>query len=113
MKDKVKITFVVPQNLQGELKEKMASDGYVGKSKSKWISEAIQKLLKLQCYPELVKLNDVMHGFEKLESIVIPSSLKTQLEDAVIGVRRVYPELEGVQSRIVRTAILQRLLALG
>ncbi len=51
-----------------------------------------------------------MKGFEKLESIVLGSTIKPKLDEAIINVRRKYPSIEGVQSRIVRTAIVQRLL---
>jgi len=83
------------------------------KGKSRWISEAIERLLTTESFPDLVKINDVMRGFEKLESIVIDRELKSKLEGAVIETRMKYPGIEGVQSRIVRTAIVQRLLRLN
>jgi hypothetical protein len=51
-----------------------------------------------------------MKGFEKLESVVITKNLKKYVDDAVIEIRKKYPAMEGVQSGIVRTAIVQRLL---
>lgn len=110
MTDKVKITFVLPTTLQGDLKQQVIKDGYDMKGKSRWVSEAIESLLITQSFPDLVKINDAMKGFEKLESIVISRELKKQLDAAIINVRKVYPEIDGVQSRIVRTAIVQRLL---
>lgn len=108
---KVKISFVLPQGMQQELKETMVREGYDLKGKSRWISEAIGNLLTLQTYADLVKINDEMSGFEKMESVVIGRDLKQQLDDAVIEVRKKYPAIEGVQSRILRTAIMQRLLS--
>jgi hypothetical protein len=110
MSDKVKITFVLPTMLQNELKERLVQDKYDMKSKSRWVSEAINGLLRTRSFPDLVKLSDEMNRFEKLESVVITRDLKKQLDNAVIDVRKKYPALEGVQSRIVRTAIVQRLL---
>jgi len=110
MSEKVKISFVLPKNLQCELREKVIRDGYDMKGKSRWVAEAIDNLLETESFPDLVKLNDEMKGFEKLESVVVSKELKKQLDDSVINVRRVYPAIEGVQSRIVRTAIMQRLL---
>lgn len=107
---KVKISFVLPQAMQQELKETMIREGYDLKGKSRWVSEAIDSLLELQTYADLVKINDEMSGFEKLESVVIGRDLKQQLDNAVIVVRKQYPAIEGVQSRILRTAIMQRLL---
>jgi len=110
MSDKVKITFVLPIVLQAELKQKVIQDGYDLKGKSRWVAEAIQTLLVIQSFPDLVKINDAMKGFEKLESVVVSKELKKQLDAAVINVRKIYPEIDGVQSRILRTAIVQRLL---
>lgn len=107
---KIKITFVLPMTLQQELKETIIRDGYDLKSKSRWVSEAIKTIIENTNLPDLVKINDEMKGFEKLESVVISKELKTQLNEAIINVRKVYPGIEGVQSRILRTAIVQRLL---
>jgi hypothetical protein len=85
-------------------------DGYSLKAKSLWVSEAVERLLSQASYVDLVKVNDVMQGFETLESILVEKKLKTQLDESVISIRRKYPEIDGVQSRIMRTAILQRLL---
>ncbi|HEU5281103.1 MAG TPA: hypothetical protein VFU82_03890 [Gammaproteobacteria bacterium] len=110
MTDKVKISFVLPQGLQKDLKERIVQDGYSLKGKSQWVSEAIEHLLNKESYIDLVKVNDVMQGFEKLESVLVEKNLKSKLEASVINIRRKYPEIDGVQSRIMRTAILQRLL---
>lgn len=110
MSNKVKISFVLPQGLQKDLREKMVLDGYSLKGKSQWVAEAIEKLFQLDDFMDLVKVNDVMQGFEKFESVLVDKKLKMQLDECVIQVRKRYPEIEGVQSRIMRTAILQRLL---
>lgn len=110
MSKKVKITFVIPAGLQKDLKEKVVLDGYNLKEKSQWVSEAVEQLLTINSYIDLVKVNDQMHGFEKSESVLVDRKLKAKLEESIITIRRQYPEIEGVQSRIMRTAILQRLL---
>jgi hypothetical protein len=110
MPNKVKITFVLPMMLQKEFKEKVIQDSQDKKSKSRWVSEAIETLLVTKDFPDLVKLNDEMKAFEKLESVVVSRDLKKQLDEAIINVRKAYPTIEGVQSRILRTAIVQRLL---
>lgn len=109
--EKVKISFVLPAALQQDMKEKMIRDGYDLKGKSRWVSEAIESLLKMKTFPELVKLNDEMSGFGKMESVLIPRELKSKLDHAVLKVRQTYLMLEGVQSRLLRTAIMQRLLS--
>lgn len=110
MEAKAKITFVLPDNLQKEFREQIIKDGYDMRGKSRWISEGIEYLLSMRNYPELVNLSNEMKGFEKVESVVVTKDLKKFLDNAVIEIRKAYPILEGVQSGIVRTAIVQRLL---
>lgn len=107
---KIKVSFVLPEKLQQDLKERMIMDGYSLKGKSQWVAEAVEQLFKFDSYMDLVKVNDVMQGFEKFESVLIDRKLKIHLDESIINIRKKYPEIEGVQSRIMRTAILQRLL---
>ena len=110
METKIKVTFVVPDVLQKECREQIIKDGYDMRGKSRWIAEGIEHLLKMRNFPELVNLSNEMKGFQKLESIVITKQLKKFMDEAVLHVRRFYPTLEGVQSSIMRTAMVQRLL---
>lgn len=107
---KSRICFYLPENLQKDFKEQMIKDGYDLKGKSKWVSEAIERLFSIMSYAELVKINDEMRVFGKVDTVSVDKMLKKQLDNAVVDVRRKYPSIEGVQSRIVRTAIVQRLL---
>ncbi|TAK78550.1 MAG: hypothetical protein EPO11_01115 [Gammaproteobacteria bacterium] len=110
MVNKIRVSFFLPENLQQEVKEQMIKEGYDLKGKSRWITEAIERLFLIKTYPDLVKINDEMEGLGKLDSISIARKLKYRLDEAVINIRKAYPAIEGVQSRIVRTAIVQRLL---
>lgn len=107
---KSRITFVVPTSLQKDLRERIVKDGYGLRGKSTWVEEAIKNLLSLDSFPELVNYSDEMQVFERTESIVVTYPLKLLLSDAILKIRKEFPMLEGVQSRIVRTAIIQRLL---
>ena len=107
---KTKISFVVPHNLKAELHERIIKDGYGLRGKSRWISEAVEELLKYKKFFDLISYGDEMSGFDKTETVVIENSLKIKLEEAIIAVRGKFPMLEGVKSRILRTAILQRVL---
>ena len=107
---KTKISFVVPEVLQHELRQRIAAEGYGLRGKSKWVSEAIDQLLNLNNFTDLVMYSEEMQGFQKTETIVIDALLKQQLDDAILKVRLDHPRLEGVQSAIARTAIVQRFL---
>lgn len=110
MANKVKITFVVPEKLQQDMRQQIIADGFGMRGKSRWVAEAIEILLAMPNVSDLVQVGDEMHGFEKAETIVVPLDLKRTLDEAMIAIRRNHPALEGVQSRIIRTSILQRLI---
>lgn len=105
-----KISFAVPQSLKTELQEHVIKENYGLRGKSKWISEAVEKLLELKDYPELISYNDEMRGFDKIETIVVEYGLKQKIDKAILQIRKEYPTLEGVKSRLMRTAIMQRIL---
>lgn len=107
---KTKITFVVPESLQNELRQRVALDGYGLRGKSKWVSEAIASLLSLDNFVTLVQYSEELQGFDKVETVVITMDLKHKLDDGILETRRQFPTLEGVQSSILRTAIMQRFL---
>lgn len=107
---KVRLSYFISDPILSEIKTDMNLRHYDLKSKSKWIAEAIEAFFTLKNFVELVMINDQMHGFEKLDAISIDRELKSRLDLAVIEVRQQYPALEGVQSKIVRAAIIQRLL---
>lgn len=110
MSKKYKITFAIHGNLQSELREKTIKEGYGLRGKSNWVSEAITRLLEYKDFQNLVIYSDEMFGFDKMETIVIDFPLKVKLDNAVTIVRKCNPNIEGVKSRIIRTAIMQRIL---
>jgi hypothetical protein len=110
MSDKTKVTFAVPNSLMTELREHVLKDGYGFRGKSKWISEAVEKLLSYKEFIDLISYGDEMHGFDQMETVVVDYSLKLKLDQAVVQIRKEFPTLEGVKSRIMRTAVLQRIL---
>ena len=105
-----KIAFAVQQSFKDELRKHIIQGGYGFRGKSKWISEAVESLLLIKDYPALISYNDEMYGFDKIETAVIDYSLKLKIEKAIIHIRKEFPTMEGVKSRILRTAIMQRIL---
>ena len=110
MPSKTKVSFAVPNTLKNELRERVLKEGYGVRGKSKWISEAIENLLEYKEFLELISYSDEMHGFDQIETAVVEYSLKIKLDKAIIQIRKEFPTLEGVKSRIMRTAVLQRIL---
>ena len=107
---KIRVSYFLPEAILSDVKETMMKEGYDLKGKSKWVSEAIHELLSFQNFRELVMINDQMEGLAKLDSISIEQDLKIKLDTMVIDIRKQFPSIEGVQSKILRTAIVQRLV---
>ncbi len=103
-------TFKILGTLNQKLDERIIADGYGMRGKSRWIREAIEKLFTYPDFPELISISDDMENANHSISVRFPRKLLLEIEKAVILVRKEYPELEGIKSRIVRTAIIQRLI---
>lgn len=110
MTAKIKTTIRLPHTTRQEMLNALIAEGYGLRGKSRWISEAIKQLLNRQNYPELVDIGDGLAGLVDVEAIYLTPELKKSLDQALIVVRTVYPTMEGVQSCIIRTSIIQRLL---
>jgi len=107
---KIRLSYALPYAVLSDIRERMVAQGYDLKGKSKWISEAVIDLFASSNFCELVNLNDQMSGFQKFDSVSVDQDLKMKLDNAIVEIRRCYPSIEGVQSKILRTAIVQRLL---
>lgn len=103
------ISFTLPKALKVEMKEHFTKKGYSFRRKSEWVKEMVRRLLKIKGYEELINSSDaiIAYNLDLTDTIQADSILLKHIEDAVIAVRSQYPTLEGVQSKIIRTAIMQ------
>jgi len=98
------------KQLHYKIQQGVINDGYGMRGKSKWIIEAIEKLLELPDYPDLVDIAGDMDQLSEMISIRLSEQLVSKLDQAIIQVRRHYPAMEGVKSNLIRASIVQRLL---
>jgi metal-responsive CopG/Arc/MetJ family transcriptional regulator len=110
MKKKVMTSIKLQKKLHHALQKRIIADGYGMRGKSKWIMEAIESLLQLSDYPDLVDIAEDMDQLSDMISIRLPENLIRQIEQAVIYIRKRYPVIEGVKSNLIRASIIQRLL---
>lgn len=121
------VTVRLPVELEMDFMKRVIVDGYGMKGKSKWVAEAVQYFMKLEDFAEYVEyaaeatevsepsLQENDGSAEKksaktsLQSFYLEQDLLRSLKDAVINVRREHPHLEGIQSLIIRSGIIQRL----
>lgn len=110
MSNKTKTTVRLPKEVRDEMLQAIVADGYGLRGKSRWVVEAIENLLLLPNYHELVDIGVEIEGLTEVEAFYLPSKIKYALDDALLNIRKHYPTMEGVKSSIVRTGIMQRLL---
>lgn len=103
-------TAKLPESINQTMLEKIVKDGYGLRGKSKWICEAINDFLKLDNYPELAEIADDMEAMDAIVSMRINEKLMKTIDKAFIEVRKKYPSMEGVKSKIIRASIIQRLI---
>ena len=96
--------------LHFKMQQRIISDGYGMRGKSKWIIEAIENFMQIPDYPSLVDIADEMELLTEIVSIRLPEKLMTMIDHAIIKVRREYPAMEGVKSNLIRASIMQRLI---
>jgi len=109
MSQSIKVSVLIPKRLDEELMHQMLTDGYGMRNKSKWIVEAIERLLAIKDFPNIIEY-EALEGLGKMIVFSVPFQLKQAIEEAVITVRSKHPALEGVQSKVIRAAIMQRLI---
>ena len=110
MTKKIMTSIKLQKLLHYKMQQRIISDGYGMRGKSKWIIESIEALLTLTDYPSLVDIAEDMNQLTEMVSIRVPEGLMLRIEKAIIHVRKQYPTLEGVKSNLIRASIMQRLL---
>ncbi|MBV8801648.1 MAG: hypothetical protein JO131_01540 [Gammaproteobacteria bacterium] len=96
--------------LHFKMQQRVISDGYGMRGKSKWIVEAIESFLQLSDFPTLTDIADDMDHLSEVISIRLTDDLMYKLDQAIVEVRRHYPAMEGVKSNLIRASIMQRLI---
>ena len=105
-------TVRIPLTLEKKLLTSVIHSNYGMKGKSRWIEEAVLRLLELSNYPEHVNWDLTSENNISTKTMSLSFSLNTidELDKAVVEVRQSFPKMEGVKSRIIRAAIMQRIL---
>jgi hypothetical protein len=110
MDRKIMTSVKLQKQLHYKVQQRVISDGYGMRGKSRWIIEAIEDLLQLSDYPTLADIADDMDQLSEMITIRLSEDLMTKLDRAIIQVRKHYPAMEGVKSNLIRASIIQRLI---
>lgn len=108
--NKVKVAFKIHHHLLNQMQQAYRAQ-YGKKGKSQWIAEAIDELLKQDNFSELVLEEKVTAKLEAYpQAIDVSLDLRYRLDEAIAQCRKKDPFKHGMQSAIIRTAIIQKLL---
>lgn len=105
--------FKIPASLELEMNTKIVTQGYGLRGKSKWICDAICQFLT--CPDEKFVLDCIEYSEELVrldKSITFRPTAQVEqlLNQWIVKSRLRVPTLEGVKSKIIRTAIIHGLL---
>lgn len=107
-----KITVRFPKRLKVEMQKALAKSGYGLRGKSKWLKDAITTFLRQADFVDYVE-----HGIDinqaeltDVEAFYLDVDTIQNLKKAFVKVRVKYPLFEGVQSSLIRAAIVYSLM---
>ena len=106
-------SFKIPDVLAMRMNQKLVSDGYGLRGKTRWICDAIVDFLSNDedfCI-ECIQYTDEMEALSKSISFRPTPKVEELLDRWKIKTRKEIPNLEGVRSKIIRASIIQGLLA--
>ena len=107
-----KITVRFPKRLKAEMQAALIKSGYGLHGKSRWLKEAINAFLLQPSFVDYVE-----HGIDinqaelsEVEAFYLDSDTIQMMKNAFMKVRVKYPLFEGVQSAIIRAAVIYNLM---
>jgi hypothetical protein len=114
MKDRKtkKVTVRFPKRLKAEMLNALVKSGYGLRGKSKWLGEAIQLFLKQPNFVEFAEQGIDINQAEltEVEAFYLDTETIQHVKNASIDIRVKYPLFEGVQSALIRAAVIYRLM---
>lgn len=106
-------SFKIPAEFEFKINRKLIEDGYGLRGKSRWICDAIVKLLTFSDQEFIMDCIEYADEFEQLNKSISfrpTEEVDNLLNDWVIKARMKMPTLEGVKSKIIRACLIQALL---
>lgn len=107
-----KITVRFSKRLKIEMLNALVNSGYGLRGKSKWLAEAIQLFLRQANFVELAEQGIDINQAEliEVEAFYLDFNTIDNVKKASIDIRIKHPLFEGVQSALIRSAVIFRLM---
>jgi hypothetical protein len=112
MRSKKKITVRFPKRLKAEMLTSLIKSGYGLHGKSRWLKEAITEFLHQSNFVDYVEHGTDINQPEltEVEAFYLDTDTIQMLKNAFVKVRVKYPLFEGVQSALIRSAVVYKLM---
>jgi predicted DNA-binding protein len=107
-----KVTVRFAKRLKAEMLNALVHSGYGLRGKSKWVAEAIHLFLKQSNFVEFAEQGIDINQAEltEIEAFYLDHDVIERVKKASIAIRKQYPLFEGVQSALIRAAVIYRLM---
>jgi hypothetical protein len=107
-----KVTVRFSKRLKSEMLNALVKSGYGLRGKSKWLVEAIELFLKQSNFVELAEQGIDINQAEltEVEAFYLDRATIEKIKKASIDIRKQYPLFEGVQSALIRSSVIYRLM---
>jgi len=107
-----KITVRFPKRLKAEMQTTLVSGGYGLHGKSRWLKATIIAFLKLKDYVDYVDQGIYINQAEltEVEAFYLDIETIQLLKDAYMRIRLKNPLFEGIQSALIRAAVVYQLM---
>jgi hypothetical protein len=107
-----KITVRFPKRLKIEMQTTLIQSGYGLHGKSRWLKEAIIVFLKLKDFIDYVDQGIGINQAEltEVEAFYLDMEIIQLLKDAYVQIRVQNPLFEGIQSALIRAAVVYKLM---
>jgi hypothetical protein len=107
-----KITVRFPKRLRTEMQTSLAKSGYGLRGKSRWLKDAITAFLLQPDFVDYVENGIDINQAELsvVEAFYLDADTIQMLKSAFVKVRVKYPLFEGVQSALIRSAVVYNLM---
>lgn len=107
-----KVTVRFPKRLKAEMQSALVKSGYGLHGKSKWLKEALVTFLQQSNFIDYVEHGTDINQAElsQVEAFYFDDHSFEMLKTAFVKVRVTFPLFEGVQSAIIRAAVVYELM---
>ncbi|MBA3662295.1 MAG: hypothetical protein H0W64_11225 [Gammaproteobacteria bacterium] len=107
-----KVTVRFPKRLKIEMQASLIKSGYGLRGKSRWLKDAISTFLLQPDFVDYVEqgIDINLAELSEIEAFYLDQETIQNVKNAFFSIRVKYPLFEGVQSAIIRAAVIYHIM---